>query len=286
MRVRALASGSSGNCYLIQAGGHSLLVDCGLPPTTLQKFLLNEGVNIAELDGIFLTHDHYDHLRGAGAVSLKWGVPVYGNKRTLEAAFHAWEKTARLEELRGGRVPATRVYNTKILATGKVASFGPLEISSFPVSHDAADTVCYTFRADGTQAVILTDLGCATQEIFEPLAKSDLIVLEANHALDNLLQNPNYPYSLKRRISGDRGHLSNEQSAQILRRCIEESGPEHTVWLAHLSKENNHPTTAIENITKVLEEAGINNFPLEVATRDKPSLAFEAGVSYQQARMF
>jgi phosphoribosyl 1,2-cyclic phosphodiesterase len=287
MKVRALASGSSGNCYLVQAGGYSLLIDCGLTASTLHKFLIAEGVEVGELGGIFLTHDHHDHLSGAGSVSRKWGVPVYANKPTLDAAQHRWEKMLKLEELRRG-VPFPKEshnYNVKKLPTGGSVWVGPIEIQSFPVSHDAAETVCYTFRADGTQAVILTDLGCATEPIYKPLAASDLIVLEANHDSQQLW-NSGYPYSLKKRVSGERGHLANEQSAAILRRCLEESGTHHAVWLAHLSKENNSPQQAVDSITAALNQAGINDFPLQVAGRDKPSLSYESAQASSPAQVY
>ena len=226
MQVTSLASGSSGNCYLVQAANQNILIDCGLTVTNLKKYLAEMNLQPTDLSAIFLTHDHGDHVRGAGSVSRQFGVPVIGNSKTLEQARYRWQKVERLEEQRanmfGGQVERKhKNFNIEILPTGEAKAFGALEVSSFPVSHDAAETVCYTFRAEGQQAVILTDLGCATGEIFEPLNASQLIILEANHDLDTLRKNPKYSYALKARIEGSKGHLSNAQSAAILRQVLE-----------------------------------------------------------------
>ncbi len=279
MRVISLASGSSGNCYLIQVDGYNVLIDCGLTATNLKKYLADYGVRPAELSAIFLTHEHSDHVRSAGIASRAWGVPVIANEKTLTAARYRWQKVDRLEEQRAaqlgtGQTKVESRYNTEVLRVGEAKSFGPLEISSFPVSHDANDTVCYTFRAENQQGVILTDLGCATSEIFEPLNASQLIILEANHDLQQLRQS-RYPASLKARISSNVGHLSNAQSADILQKVLQTSGYSHRVWLAHLSETNNSPDVAKGFIYKWLDRAGLPPFKLEVAGRDQPSLDWD-----------
>lgn len=289
MKVTSLSSGSSGNCYLIQHEGVNVLVDSGLTAATIQKHLLECGTSIQELSAIFLTHDHSDHLRSAGTISRRWGVPVIANQKTLNASKSRWDKEVRLETLRDAQRTGLYAeprgpYNTEVLPNGGVKSLGGLEFSSVPVSHDAADTVCYTFRAGGQQAMILTDLGCATEPIFEPLYHSDLIILEANHDLQRLYKSAR-PQFLKARIASDHGHLSNEQTAGILSRVIEWSGTDHTVWLAHLSEENNDPKNAVKYITTCLENRSILKFPLKVALRDKPSLSWNAPDALFQARM-
>lgn len=289
MKVTSLSSGSSGNCYLVQHEGTSILIDSGLTASATAKHLLACGVSIQELSAIFLTHDHSDHLRSAGTISRKWGIPVIANEKTLKASRSRWDKEVRMEALReaernGVLAEARGHYNTEILPVGGVKSIGGIEVSSIPVSHDAADTVCYTFRAGGQQGIILTDLGCATEPIFEPLYNSDLIILEANHELEKLYKSDR-PQFLKARIASDHGHLSNEQSAGILCRVIEWSGPNHAVWLAHLSEETNNPKNAVKNITTCLENHGILKFKLKVALRDKPSLSWEAENSLFQGRM-
>lgn len=289
MRVTSLASGSSGNCYLVQAGGHNILIDCGLTATNLKKYLAAENLQPSDLSAIFLTHEHSDHVRGASNISRRWGVPLIANERTLTQARYRWQKQERLEEQRAAQLNEAAVeqgrYRTEILPVGEVKSFGGLEVSSFPVSHDANDTVCYTFRADGQQGVILTDLGCATPEIFEPLNASHLIVLEANHDLITLRRSK-YPPSLRARIESKVGHLSNDQSAAILQQVLEESGQLRTVWLAHLSKENNTPKDALNTLNSRLDKAGIPRLKLEVAGRDKPSLSWDSQAAFFQSQMF
>ena len=299
MRVISLASGSSGNCYLVQNGSTSILVDSGLSASQIERALLKYGLSISRLAAVFLTHEHSDHLKGAGTISRQWGVPVIASERTLKAARPRWDKIARMEEVRAGQLqpavvrggtrksqPTSIHYNLEVLPVGGVKSLDGLEVSSVPVSHDAAETVCYTIRAGGQQVTILTDLGCATEPIFEPLYNSDLIVLEANHDLSRLRQNPHYPVSLKARISSDHGHLENYQSAGILQRVIEYSGTAHSVWLAHLSEENNDPKNAVKIINTCLTNASILNFPLKVALRDKPSLSWDSQQALFQSQMF
>ena len=289
MKVTSLSSGSSGNCYLIQHEGVNILIDSGLTASTIQKHLRACGTSLEEISAIFLTHDHSDHLRSAGSISRRWGVPIIANEKTLKASRYRWDKEVRLEAVREAQQIGTYneprgPYNTEVLPVGGVKSFGGREISSVPVSPDAADTVCYTFTAGGQQGMILTALGCATEPIFEPLYHSDLIILEANHDLQRLFKSAR-PQFLKARIASDHGHLSNEQSAGILSRVIEWSGTSHTVWLAHLSEENNDPKNAVKYITTCLENRGINKFPLKVALRDKPSLSWNAQESLFQAQM-
>lgn len=289
MKVTSLSSGSSGNCYLVQHEGTSILIDSGLTAAATAKHLSSCGVSIQELSAIFLTHDHSDHLRSAGTISRKWGIPVIASEKTLKASRSRWDKEVRMEALRdAGRSSVLAEprghYNTEILPVGGVKSVGGIEVSSVPVSHDAADTVCYTFRAGGQQGIILTDLGCATEPIFEPLYNSDLIILEANHDLERLFKSDR-PQFLKARIASNHGHLSNQQSAEILCRVLEWSGTNHAVWLAHLSEENNDPKNAIKHMTNCLESRGILKFKLKVALRDKPSLSWEAENSLFQGQM-
>ncbi len=291
MQITSLSSGSSGNCYLVQSGPTNILIDSGLSASQTERYLAERGVPIASLDAIFLTHDHSDHIKSAGTISRKWGVPVVANEATLKIARPKWDKMARMEAVRAAQLgevavePAAK-FNLETLPVGGVKSMGSLEVSSVPVSHDAADTVCYVFRAEGQQAMILTDLGCATEAIFEPLCQSDLIILEANHDPERLQRNTYYPQSLKNRILGDRGHLSNQQSAGILTRVIEQSGLAHTVWLAHLSEDNNDPKNACKIITTCLENRQILKFPLKVALRDKPSLSWHGETALFQTQMF
>lgn len=300
MQVISLASGSSGNCYLVQAGKTNVLIDCGLTVTNLKKYLAKYNVQPEQLSAIFLTHEHSDHVRGAASVSRQWGVPIIANQLTLDAARYRWQKYENLEIQRSVQTDTPlpkpdKRYSMEMLPIGGVRSFGPLEISSFPVSHDAAQTVCYTFKADNQQAVILTDLGCATPEIFEPLNASQLIILEANHDLQTLRQSK-YPASLKARIESKVGHLSNQQSVEILQKVLEQSGLERTVWLAHLSEQNNKPETALATIENHLKKTGLLKKPkkageipalkIEVAERDKPSSKWDSQATYFQTEMF
>jgi phosphoribosyl 1,2-cyclic phosphodiesterase len=273
----------------VQAAGYNVLIDCGLTATTLKKYLAEYQLQPHDISAVFLTHEHSDHIRGAGTVARTWDIPVIANTKTLTAARYRWQKIDRLEQNRARQLGETAPddhsrYNTEVLEVGGVKSYGPLEISSFPVSHDASDSVCYTFKAMNQQGVILTDLGCATPEIYEPLNASQLLILEANHDVQKL-QRSNYPAALKARIRSNVGHLSNEQSAQILEQVLDQSGYRRTVWLAHLSEENNSPKDAVETLNRWLDKAGMPRLKLQVAGRDKPSLRWDSETTFFQAQM-
>lgn len=288
MKVTSLSSGSSGNCYLVQSKTTNILIDSGLTASAIEKHLAERGLSMTDLSAVFLTHDHSDHLKSAGTISRKWGIPIVANERTLKISRYKWDKISRMEAIKLADENLFTIkprYNLEILPAGGVKSVGDIEVCSIPVSHDAAETVCYTVRADNCQATILTDLGCATEPIFEPLYNSDLIILEANYDLERLKTNRGYPAMLKNRILSDHGHLSNFQSAAILKQVLEYSGINRVVWLAHLSKDNNDPANATKTISTALENAGIKRFPLKVALRDKPSLSWQPQDQFFQAQM-
>jgi phosphoribosyl 1,2-cyclic phosphodiesterase len=258
VRVTALASGSSGNAYLIEQGTTRVLIDAGLPAPALERFLRLRGVDAASLSALFLSHEHTDHIRGAGALARRHGIPVVANEATFRAAAE-WL----------GPLPE-RV----VLPTGGECSAGPIRVRVFPVSHDAAEPVGFWIAAGGAHVCICTDLGEPTPAVREPLAGSDLLVLEANHDLTMLWDGP-YPPALKRRVAGPRGHLANATTAQLLL-DLGADGRARTVWLAHLSATNNTPDCAHAAVRGPLERAAYAHLRLEVAQRDRPSVTWEA----------
>src|SRR4051794_2424232 len=192
VRVSALASGSSGNAFLIEAAGIALLIDAGLSAPNLEYYLRQRGVIPAQLAAIFVSHEHIDHLRGAGVLARRYSLPVVASPGTFRAgAFQL------------GSLPDKIVQ-----PVGSEMYVGPeneIVVRTFSVSHDAEETVGFWIEALGRNIVICTALGCETDSIRDALKAADLLVLEANHALDRLWKG-RYPPALKKRVAGQRGH--------------------------------------------------------------------------------
>ncbi len=255
LKVTCLGSGSSGNSLLVQADGHALLVDAGLPGTRLASALKERGVNPGDLQAVLVSHEHSDHVSGLDVLCRRYGSPVIGNEHTLS---HMRKRAPRLEY--------------RVSPTGSARSAGHFEISSFPTNHDAADPVGYVVAAGGARVTVATDLGCETPELLEAASLSDLVVIEANHDVHQLLQGP-YPAHLKRRILSERGHLSNNQTAEII--CNALNTRRQTYWLAHLSRTNNTKDKAVQGVVRYLANEGLVTTVL-VTERDRPSLVWES----------
>lgn len=240
IKLCALASGSSGNAIFIQAGGANLLIDCGVSGSAAEAALQSVGHSAAELDAVLITHEHIDHIKGAGVISRRYDVPVYANRETWLAI--------------GNQMGSVRHGNIKEIKSGRAFSVKDAEITAFNTPHDAARSLGFRVESGGRAAAVATDIGCLTQEVFDGIKGVDLLLFEANHDVDMLLRNPSYPPSLKRRITGNRGHLSN---ADCARACVWllESGVKN-ILLGHLSRENNTPSAAFETVAASLSAAG------------------------------
>lgn len=258
---RSLASGSSGNAYLLRTGKTSLLFDAGLPIKRMLRALASEDVAPRQIDGILISHEHRDHCAGARDLAETHDIPIWANAEALQAAgLHDCE-------------------HSMLLDPGCPIGFGDVEVVSFPVSHDAAAPVGFLVRTPDRIITIATDLGQTDAALAQAVALSDLVVLEANHDLE-MLHRGRYPYHLRRRVSGVTGHLSNAQAATILSGNVK--GPDVEIWLAHLSKENNTPSLATRTVKRALAVAGIANPSVDVAVRDKPSLRWTGALRPKQ----
>lgn len=252
LSAKVLASGSSGNCLLVQSATTTLLIDLGIPARTVASALQARGVPPAAVDAVVLSHEHGDHVIGVGAFSRKHGTPVIADRRTLDAT----------EAMVG---PVLR----RPLALGSTVTVGDCEISSFPVPHDAVAPAGIIIRSGSWTIVYCVDLGAASQALLAPLALADLLILEANHDYDALRTGP-YTKSLKARILSPLGHLSNLEAARLIAGSA--NGRPRTVWLAHLSAVNNSPRLALRIVGSILRREGIAGVRLAVAARDTPSL--------------
>lgn len=260
MRLCSIASGSSGNCVYVGSDTTHLLMDVGISGKRTEAGLAELGLTMKDIDAICITHEHADHISGLGVLSRKYGVPVYATRGTLEA-IRQMSSLGRIDD------SLFRVVTPDERCIIK-------DISLYPVrtSHDAADPVAYRIDHDGRRIGILTDLGCYTDYTVECLRNLDLLYLEANHDVHMLQVGP-YPYYLKQRILGEKGHLSNELSGRLLCDILHDN-LKHIV-LGHLSKENNYVKLAYETV-KLEVTLGDNAYKGEdldmtVAKRDEVS---------------
>lgn len=254
-----IASGSSGNCIYIGTDKHKILVDAGISGKKITAGLKEIGVDPEEIQGVFITHEHSDHIKGAGIISRKYNWPIYATQGT-------WD--VMLEENKIGKVLAE---NIKVVDKEKPLNFEGLEIMPYSIYHDAADPVGYTFSYGQKKMSIATDLGHVDQKILRHLKDSHLILLESNHDV-GMLQAGGYPYYLKQRILSETGHLSNELAAKALLGVYHEN-LEHAI-LGHLSRENNFPDLAYITAKNKLEDNGIQvgkDIKVSVANREKVS---------------
>ena len=267
--VRALASGSSGNALLVRAGDVALLIDAGLPGRRLAALLRSHNVRPGGLAGIMVSHEHADHISGAAALARLYRAPIVANHATL------------------AQLQASPHVATSALPTGATRRFGNLEVSTFPVPHDARDPVGFALAYEGWRMCIATDVGYDCPELEPHIAAADLVVLEANHDVETL-RTGSYPWPLKHRILGNGGHLSNDQAGRLLERAFTRAPRRRRwVWLAHLSAENNTPRKAHEQIALRLDLAGLlPQADLSVARRDVPSAEWHSSQLARQLALF
>lgn len=267
MKVCAIASGSSGNCVYVGHGGTHLLVDAGISGKRIEQALESIGTAAEAIDGILITHEHSDHIQGIGVLARRYGIPLYGTAETLCGMVKGKTNI--------GRIPEELLHEVK---PGEKLWFNGVIAQAHSVSHDAANPVCYTFEADGRKAALVTDLGMYDDNVLNAVTGAEILYLEANHDVNMLLVGT-YPYYLKQRILGERGHLSNDAAAKLV--CeVFHPGLRHVI-LAHLSKENNLPELAFETVRIELQavaaKKGLLMPDLFVAERDIPSRMVEVG---------
>ena len=260
MRMCSIASGSSGNCIYAGSDTTHILVDVGISGKKTEEGLKRLGVKPEELDAIFITHEHADHINGLGVMARKYGVPIYATKGTLNA-IRSVSSLGQIDEELFREIQA----DTKI--TVKDMTVNPMRIS-----HDAAEPVAYRIIHGRKRIGIITDLGCYNDYTVECLKGMNALLIEANHDV-NMLQVGPYPYYLKRRILGERGHLSNELSGRLLARVLNDDM--QAIVLGHLSRDNNLPELAYETVRVEIAMADndykAGDFPISVAKRSEVS---------------
>lgn len=264
MKMCSIASGSSGNCIFVGSEETSFLVDAGISGKRAIAGVESLDRSMTELDGIFVTHEHSDHIKGLGVLARKFGIPIYATKGTIDEI----ERTQPI-----GKMPEG-IFHT--VEPDQDTVIGDMTIHPFRISHDAAEPVGYRFENGGKKAAVATDMGVYDEYIVEQLSGLDTLLLEANHDV-RMLEVGRYPYYLKRRIASDQGHLSNETAGQLLGRILHDHMGH--IFLGHLSHENNYERLAFETVCSEIT-MGDNpyraaDFRISVAHRDMISEAVE-----------
>lgn len=240
MILTTLASGSSGNSTYISSKNTNILIDAGLSGSKIENALSDINVSTKNIDAILITHEHSDHIEGAGVLSRKYNIPIYATEGTWSVILKKLGKISK--------------ENIKIIYPNERFLLNDMIILPFSVPHDATEPVCYSVIYNGIKSCVLTDIGHITKNLIENIRHCSAIVIESNHDI-NMVKNSSYPTHLKNRILGKFGHISNETCAKLLA-CIINNKLKN-VFLAHISKENNTEDLAYLTVSNILSEFGI-----------------------------
>lgn len=246
-----IASGSSGNSIYVGTEYTHILIDAGISGKKIQEGLNQLNVDGKSIDALFITHEHKDHTKGVGILSRRFDIPIYATQGT-------WTGMAN-------DIGAVAPKNVKYIYSGENCIINDICVLPFDIPHDAAEPVGYNIVAQNHKMTIATDLGHITDSIKESLTDSEILLLEANHDLDMLKKGP-YPWYLKQRILGEKGHISNDVAGNLISEIMSEK-LKH-IYLGHLSDENNIPRLAYDTVEKIL-----NYNRIKLGTYLKMSLA-------------
>jgi phosphoribosyl 1,2-cyclic phosphodiesterase len=244
IRALSLQSGSNGNCFYVEALGKRLLFDAGICGVETERRLAAFGISIRQVDALILSHDHGDHARFAGVLHRKYGLPLYASGGTIDGA---------LEKLSLGVIRDARIFRA-----GETLRFGAVRVVTVPTPHDGKEGSAFIVEAAEKRIGIMTDLGHPFAGLSDALRSLDAVFLESNYDHGMLAKGP-YPAFLKRRISGEAGHISNQEAGELL------AGASRLQWacLSHLSEVNNAPQQALRTVRDVSGTA----LPLHIAKR-------------------
>ena len=260
LELCSIASGSSGNCICVGTDDCHVLIDAGISGKRVEAGLSSLNLKAEDMQGILITHEHIDHVAGIGVLARRYGIPLYATQGTIDAIKEI-KSVGKIDEALFHPICAEEDF-----------SIGDMTFHPISISHDAADPVAYRFTNGKKDFAVVTDLGTYGQEIVDELQNLDALLLEANHDI-RMLQTGVYPYPLKQRILGEKGHLSNERSGQLLCQLLHDNFG--SVMLGHLSKENNYEELAYETVRLEITMGDnpyhAGDFPLYVAKRDSVS---------------
>ena len=254
MKFSSLGSGSSGNSSYIEMGNKKFLIDAGFSGKKIVEKLNNIGKRIEDIKGIFVTHEHSDHIQGLGVVSRKYDIPIYLHEMTYSVIR---EKIGKIDK-----------KNLNFIREDKVV-IGDCVINNFEVMHDAKKCLGYTFEYKEKKLSYASDVGCVNNIIKENLKNSDVIVLESNYDYNMLMTGP-YHWELKNRVKGRNGHLSNAEASKLISQVM--SDKLKKIYLMHISKDNNTPELAYNTLHEILERENRSNLEIEIVTENETTM--------------
>ena len=260
LRFAPLFSGSSGNAIYVGTDRTNLLIDAGVSGSRVLDELKTVGVNPSDLDGILVTHEHSDHIKGVGVLARKLRVPIYATEGTWAGM-----------EAKLGKISLNQ---QAIIQTESPFYIGDLDITAFPTPHDALEPCGFAFSNGCARFAIATDIGYAREGWMKYILGADAVLLEANYDPD-MLTAGSYPFELKKRILSRKGHLSNDDAGAVAAKLVQ-SGAKQII-LGHLSKENTFPELALRTVELILRQNGIDpesDLDLRVAQRDETTGLF------------
>lgn len=272
VRLTILGSGSAGNCAYVETDETRILVDAGFSARQIRQRLATIGRTPENLTGILITHEHSDHICGLLALAEKLKLPIYCNRATQEATLWSfktkWSSKTNpaLDGFDGNDLKPRLEW--RLFQTGDSFELNDVLVETFSIPHDAQDPVGFLLRAQGTNIGFATDLGHMTKLVIERIRTANVLVLEANHDVKMLQECPHRPWSLKQRILGRHGHLSNEAAADAVEQIM--SADLRNLYLGHLSRECNRPELAHRVVNERLQKIGANHVALALTLQDVP----------------
>lgn len=264
MRLCSIASGSSGNCIYVGSDNTNILIDVGISGKRIEQGLNSLELSTGDIDGILITHEHSDHIASVGVISRKYNIPIYATAGTIEGIKN---------------YKSCGDFDYELLRPingGEDFLINDLIIHSVNVSHDAREPVAYRVEHNNQKVGVCTDLGVYDDKIIDCMSGLNCLLIEANHDI-NMLQVGKYPYNLKQRILSDKGHLSNETCGRLLCKLLHDDLS--TIFLGHLSEENNYAELAYEAVRlEIMMDScdySPSDFNIKVAKRGDVSEIFE-----------
>ena len=256
--IASLNSGSNGNCYYVGNDVEAVLIDAGISCRETERRLIRCGLSIEKVKAIFISHEHIDHIRGVEVLAKKYRLPVYITKETLKYSGLILEECL-----------------VKNFRADESIRIGGICVTPFSKMHDASDPFSFTVETNGKTTGVFTDIGSCCENVIRNFKLCDAIFLEANYD-DEMLDKGAYPYYLKKRISGDRGHLSNAQALELFKNHKPDFMSH--VLLSHLSKDNNNP-----DLVKELFEQHAGESFITVASRYEESEVYKIGSGFEKS---
>lgn len=257
VQLTILGSGSSGNCAYLETGETRLLIDAGFSPRQIRQRMAVIARAPEGLHGILVTHEHSDHIQGLAGLAGKLRIPIYCNRATKDEIERYHEQA----------------FDCRLFTTGQSFDVGDVVVDTFMIPHDAQDPVGFLIRTAAGNVGFATDLGHFTRLVGERVRPANVLVLETNHDVRMLQDCPRRPWSLKQRILGRQGHLSNEAAADAVEQVMTDGLRQ--LYLGHLSRECNRPALALSTLRERVEQIGAKHVRLELTAQDAPCPTFQ-----------